>query len=138
MRKLTVFIIVSIVAILTGCKDNSASPDALEEGRAIAKSNADYNAQLYRQMSPRFTADYQIVSRSDTAQNESCPQGDGWAQVSIMKVEGKSVDKTILMCSTYSSSVGCFRQEDFVKDKFLAAEDGQCNQKLKFPIKPLK
>jgi exosome complex RNA-binding protein Csl4 len=112
-------------------------PDALEEARAIAKQNAEYNAQIYRQMNPRFTVEHQIVSRSDTAQTEKCPQGDGWAQVSIMKVDGKSVDKTSLMCSTYSASVGCFRAEDFVKDKIISTEDGVCNAKLRFPIKPL-
>jgi len=110
----------------------------LEEARTTAKINAEYNAQMYRAANPRFTADWNIVGRSDTTQTVDCPQGDGWASLSIMKVDGKQVDKVSLRCSTYSANVGCYREEDFVKDKALASEDGTCSRALSAPLPVLK
>lgn len=127
-----------IAVSLVACGPEKVSNDTLENARATVKSNVGFNAQLYRAANPRFTADFSIIDRSDTSQTAECPQGDGWAQVSIMKVDGKQVDKTVLMCSTYSSSVGCFRQEDFDKDKQLAGQDGPCNKNVPFPIPVLK
>lgn len=134
----TLLITAASVLALAACGPEKVSNDALENARATVKSNVGFNAQLYRAANPRFTADYSIIDRSDTSQTAECPQGDGWAQVSVMKVDGKVVDKTTLMCSTYSSSVGCFRQEDFDKDKQLAGQDGPCNKSVPFPIPVLK
>ena len=128
----------ALVVTLAACSKAVVSDNSLEEARMTAKSNSEFNAQMYKAANPRFTADFQIVSRSDTSQKAECPQGDGWAQLSIMKVEGKVVDKTVLMCSTYSSSVGCFRQEDFSKDPQLANEDGRCNSSVPHPLPVLK
>lgn len=89
---------------------------------------------MYKASNPRFTAEYSIVGRSDTSQTAECPQGDGWASFTIMKVEGKVVDKTTLRCSTYSSSVGCYREEDFAKDKQLVSEDGHCRVEVPNPL----
>lgn len=110
----------------------------LEENRKTAKANAEFNAQLYKAANPRFTADFSIIGRSDTAQSPDCPSGDGWAELSIMKVDGKVVEKVPVMCSTYSASVGCFRKEDFDKDKNLAGQDGVCNRTLPNPLPALK
>lgn len=137
MFKSTLALIVVAIS-LAACGPEKVSNDQLENARATVKSNVGFNAQLYRAANPRFTAEYSIIDRSDTSQTDECPQGDGWAQVSIMKVDGKVVDKTVLMCSTYSSSVGCFRQEDFDKDKQLAGQDGPCNKTVPFPIPVLK
>lgn len=138
----------SIAASLAACGPDTPTPEQiktqqnyLEENRAIAKTNSEYNAQLYRAANPRFTADFQIVSRSDTSQDKNCPSGDGWAELSIMRIDPenvKKVDKTVLMCSTYSASVGCFRKEDFDKDKILAGQDGPCNRDIPNPIPALK
>lgn len=123
---------------LTACQKDVVPPDRLEEMRSIAKDNATLNAQLYRAANPRFTGDYNIVSRSDDGQNPNCPQGDGWAQVSIMKVDGKVVDKTVLMCSTYSTSVGCYREQDFNKLPNLANQNVGCNKDVPYPLPVLK
>lgn len=133
-------LLLSIIALsaLGACKPENVSPDRLEEARSTAKANAEWNAAQYKAANPRFTADFSIVSRSDTSQTLDCPQGDGWASLSIMKVEGKTVDKTSLRCSTYSSSVGCYREEDFVKDKQLVSEDGACRSAVPYPIPVLK
>lgn len=127
-----------VAASLAACGPDKVSPDRLEEARSTAKTNSEFNAQMYRAANPRFTADFQIIARSDSTQNAECPQGDGWVNVSIMKVEGKQVDKTVLMCSTYSSSVGCYRQEDFDKDKNLSGQDGRCRADVPYPLTVLK
>lgn len=125
--------------LIAGCGDHEVvSADRLEEARMVAKANSEYNAALYKAANPRFTAEYSIVGRSDTTQTAECPQGDGWSSLSIMKVDGKTVDKTVLRCSTYSASVGCFREEDFVKDKTLVAEDGSCRSQVPYPLPILK
>ncbi len=138
MKKLFLTCAVLAAAFLTGCGGDKVSADRLEEARSAAKSNAEFNAQLYKAANPRFTSDFSIVGRSDTTQNADCPQGDGWASLSIMKVDGKVVDKTSLRCSTYSSSVGCFREEDFVKDATLVKEDGRCRSDVPYPLPLLK
>lgn len=131
-------IFAAVAILVTGCDDKKVSSDRLEEARSTAETNAEMNAQLYRAANPRFTGDYSIVARSDDGQTPTCPQGDGWAQVSIMKVEGKQVDKTVLMCSTYSTSVGCYREEDFNKLPNLAKQNSGCNSDVPFPLTVLK
>lgn len=144
MKKLFSIVALTLIAVsallTTGCGQDKpiATADRLEEARSTAKANAEYNAALYKATNPRFTADFSIVGRSDTSQTAECPQGDGWASLSIMKVEGKVIDKTPLRCSTYSSSVGCYREEDFAKDPQLVKEDGTCRQAVPFPIPVLK
>lgn len=121
-------------AALAACGDKEIPFDRLEDARQIAKANAEFNASIYKAQNPRFTSDFSIVSRSDDTQSTKCPQGDGWAELSIMKVEGKTVDKTVLMCSTYSSSVGCYRKEDFDKNPNLAKQNGSCSSEAPYPI----
>ena len=133
------YILTLIAALaLTACEKEKVSADRLEEARATAKDNATLNAQLYRAANPRFTGEYSIVARSDDGQTPACPQGDGWANVSIMKVEGKVVDKTALVCSTYSTSVGCYREEDFNKNENLAKQNSGCNKDVPFPLPVIK
>lgn len=136
MKKYIALLIVALA--LTACEKDKVTPDRLEEARATAKDNATMNAQLYRAANPRFTGEYSIVARSDDGQTPACPQGDGWANVSIMKVEGKVVDKTALVCSTYSTSVGCYREEDFNKNENLAKRNSGCSKDVPFPLPVIK
>lgn len=128
----------ALLLVLAACGDEKAPPDRLEEARQTAKANSEFNAALYKAANPRFTSDYAIVGRSDDSQNAKCPQGDGWAELSIMRVEGKAVDKVVLMCSTYSTSVGCYRKEDFDKNTNLASQNGGCNRDVPYPLPVLK
>jgi hypothetical protein len=134
------FILSTVAAVATtllmACGDKPAliTANNLEEARQTAKANSEFNAKLYKAANPRFTSDFNIISRSDDSQNMSCPQGDGWAELSIMKVDGKTVDKTVLMCSTYSTSVGCYRKEDFDKNANLAKLNGPCSSEVPYPI----
>ena len=132
-------LILAAAIALTACQgEKTVTADRLEEARQTAKANSEFNAALYKAANPRFTSEFAIVGRSDDSQNSKCPQGDGWAELSIMKVEGKQVDKTTLMCSTYSSSVGCYRKEDFDKNANLAKQNGGCSAEVPFPIPALK
>lgn len=137
----TVFMTIFAIAVLAlaGCGEKKiATADRLEEARQTAKANSEFNAQMYKAANPRFTADYSIISRSDDTQDAKCPQGDGWADLSIMKVDGKTVDKTQLICSTYSASVGCYRKEDFEKTPNLAQQNGRCSKEVPYPLPALK
>lgn len=124
---------------LAACNDQKEkiTSNGLEEARQTAKANSEFNAKLYKAANPRFTSDYSIISRSDDGQNMNCPQGDGWTELSIMKVDGKNVDKVTLMCSTYSSSVGCYRKEDFDKNANLAKQNSGCNAEVPYPLPKL-
>lgn len=138
MKKTALILALIAAAALSACGKDTVSADRLEEARQTAKANAEFNASMYKATNPRFDAAFSIVGRSDTTQTADCPQGDGWASMSIMKVEGKQVDKTALRCSTYSSSVGCYREEDFVKDKQMVSEDGVCRKEVPYPLPALK
>lgn len=137
MNKSSIIVAILFALGLSACNEK-VSADRIEEARSTAKTNAEMNAQLYRAANPRFTGDYSIVARSDDGQTPACPQGDGWAQVSVMKVDGKVVDKTSLMCSTYSTSVGCYREADFNKNPNLAKQNSGCNTDVPFPLPVLK
>lgn len=132
--KLIALSALAATVLLSACGNKEVPFDRLEEARQVAKANAEFNASIYKAQNPRFTSDFAIVSRSDDTQSPACPQGDGWADLSIMKVEGKTVDKTSLMCSTYSASVGCYRKEDFDKSANLAKQNGTCNATVPYPI----
>jgi major membrane immunogen (membrane-anchored lipoprotein) len=140
MKKILTIALMAVATLLVACgkAEEPVTFDRLEDARQIAKSNSEFNAQMYKAQNPRFTADYSIVSRSDDTQSAKCPQGDGWAELSIMKVDGKTIDKTVLMCSTFSSSVGCYRKEDFDKNPNLAQQNGRCSTEVPFPIPALK
>ena len=131
--------IITTTALLTACGEKQVvTADRLEEARSTAKSNSEFNAQMYKAANPRFTSDFTIIGRSDDTQDSKCPQGDGWADLSIMRVQGKEVDKTSLVCSTYSASVGCYRKEDFEKTPNLAQQNGHCRSDIPYPLPVLK
>jgi hypothetical protein len=139
-KSLTAFVFsLAMLCLVSACGDKSlATADRLEEARQTAKANSEFNAQIYKAANPRFTADFSIISRSDDTQDAKCPQGDGWADLSIMRVQGKDVDKTQLVCSTYSASVGCYRKEDFEKTPNLAKQNGSCSKDVPYPLPVLK
>jgi len=138
MKKL-ILVIAMTAAALAGCgkKEEPVSFATLEDARAQARANGEYNAQLYRAENPRFS-DHKIVSHGDSTQSPDCPQGDGWASNTIMSVNGKEVEKFSIKCSTVSAALGCYIDTDFVKKPF-AAEEGKCQpvNKVPFPLPKL-
>lgn len=138
MKKTTLILAIFAAIGMTACgKANHQEPVSfatLEDARQQARSNGEYNAQLYRAENPRFS-DHKIVSHGDSTQSPDCPQGDGWATNTIMSVNGKSVEKFVVKCSTVSASLGCYLDSDFVKKPF-AGDEGKCQptNKVPFPL----
>jgi hypothetical protein len=154
MKKLLIATAVSLFA-LTACDKTPPEPtpqekqkavaemqarvEAAREARSVSLENALFNANSYRAANPRFLeGDWRIVPHADVAISVDCPQGSGWADLSLMKVVGKDVEKVTLICSTYDLSLGCYRKEDFVKKPF-GAEEGKCQpaEKVQYPLKKM-
>lgn len=125
---------------LSACGQDSVSFTTLEAARTQATANAATNAANYRAMNPRFDSSFQIIQHGDTSQVNDCPQGDGWATLTMMKVVGKEIEKYVLKCSTVSSNLGCYLDSDFAKKANLASDDGKCQpvSKVPFPLPVLK
>lgn len=124
-------VVVGLLALFSGCSKNEVSFDTLELARATAKSNAEYNAQVFRAGSPQY-ANYALETQGDSTQRPDCPQGDGWASAKMVDKANPAV-KVAIKCSTVSGSVGCLLQTDFATKPY-AADDGQCQSTTKVPF----
>jgi hypothetical protein len=126
---------VAIALAMLACSDKSVSFNTLEDARSQARSNAEYNAAAYRAENPRMSG-LKIVGHGDSTQTASCPQGDGWATVSIMNVdkEKQTSEKYKVKCSTVSASLGCYLEEDFNKKEQLVTQENRCDKTLPFPL----
>ena len=114
---------------LAGCGNKEVSFASLEEAKGTARENALWNAQRYRQENVLLKG-WDIVGRGDSAQDNACPQGDGWATMDFVNPEKTRVVKT--KCSTVSANTSCLEDADF-KTKPFAADDGHCQPTNKVP-----
>lgn len=130
MKKLLLIALAAFA--LAACGKKEVAFDTLEDARAQARANGLWNAKMYVAENPRFD-NHSVVSHGDSSQTPDCPQGDGWATVSIMKVEGKVIEKFVAKCSTVSGTVGCYLEADF-KKKPYANEEGSCQPTSKVPF----
>jgi len=114
----------------------------LEQSRATAQANALFNARTYFAANPRFAEGSSIVPHTDSTIGPKCRNGDGWATLSVMKVEHgtdgtgkptKNIDKTVLKCSTVSPTLGCYTTADFDKKPDLKNADGSCQPETVVP-----
>lgn len=121
---------------LANSAKNAKLQELLEQQRSTALSNVSTNAAAYFATNPRFDASWKVVPHTDDYISPACPQGSGWAWVSIMKVEGKNVDKKRIWCSTSSASMGCYIEDDFTKGPY-AAQAAKCDPNLPHPLKPI-
>jgi hypothetical protein len=139
--KISAILASALIATTYGCIDsNKVSPATLEDARAQAKANSELNAELYRAANPRYTGDFQIISRADSHQTLECPQGDGFTDLNMLfidPVDKKKVEKVPLKCSTVSISVGCYRTEDFVKMPEMVRQEGVCLNDYHLPLPAL-
>jgi hypothetical protein len=124
--------IIAGLLALAACSNDNVSVDTLEEQKAMARDNATFNASLFRSEDPRY-ANYKIVPNGDSTQVPNCPQGDGWATITLLGPNNEAVK---IKCSTYSKSTGCLLDSEFAK-KSYAADDGKCQPTTKVPY-PLK
>jgi len=123
-------------------QNNGAAFQQLEDARARARSNAEVNGRAYLSENPRFTDGAKLVSHGDSTQSFECPQGDGWASLTIMKVTGtkkteQEIEKWKIKCSTASATLGCYLEDDFAKKPF-ANEENKCNKNLPYPLPEVK
>lgn len=132
-----VLLALAIVSALAACGEKVPEPisfNTLEDARNQARANAEFNAIAYRSENPRMQG-LKIVSHGDSTQSATCPQGDGWASLSIMNVdkEKASSEKYKVKCSTVSAALGCYLEADFEKKPFAKSEN-QCDKTLPFPL----
>jgi hypothetical protein len=123
--------ILAAALALTACGQKEVSWNELESQRNIAAENAKFNAVSYR---AQYFPAAQIVSRGDSTQAASCPQGDGWASIDLV-VNGGIVAK--LKCSTVSSNIACMTDADFKARPQYAGQDGKCSSQLPYPLPKL-
>lgn len=125
----TLLFIIGLVLLLVGCEPTSeVSFDTLEQARTQASANATFNAQVFRGTEH---SGWTIISASDSSQTKICPQGDGWATLSLM-----NPDKTQtipIKCSTASLALGCMLDSTF-KTKSYNTDDGRCSTEVPFPL----
>lgn len=124
-------IIIALVAAaaLAACGKNEVSFASLEEAKGTARENAMWNAQRYRQENVLYKG-WDIISRGDSAQDNACPQGDGWATLEFVNPEKTKLAK--VKCSTVSANTSCLEDADF-KTKPFASDDGHCQPTNKVP-----
>lgn len=122
---------------LANSDKNRKLQDLLEQQRSTALDNVGRNAATYFASNPRFDNTWKTVAHTDDQISPSCPQGSGWAWVSIMRVVGKEVEKNRIWCSTSSASVGCYIENDFLKGPY-SKQSQTCDANLPHPLKPIK
>lgn len=129
MKKLPLITALLAAALLTAC-GKDVSFDTLETARKQAKENAEFNAKAWRAQTKAY-GELSLISRGDSSQVPTCPQGDGWASIDLVDANDPS-RKVALKCSTVSDSVGCREAVDF-KTSPYANEDGSCRAVSKVP-----
>lgn len=124
-----------IVLTLIGC-GSKVSTSTTEDARLQAKANALFNVQKFLSDDPRYRGS-DVVTRGDSTINEKCPQGDGWASVTLLNRETKQTSQE-LKCSTHSIGIGCMTLEDFEKKTFKSEENTcQSTDRVPFPLPKL-
>lgn len=114
----------AIVAALAACGNDKVSFDTLETARSTAKENAEFNARTWRQQAPAY-AELGLLSRGDSTQSATCPQGDGWASLDLVAKDMGSV-RVKLKCSTVSGAIGCRTD--------TPASEGRCSSEVPHPL----
>lgn len=112
---------VLLAAVLLASCTEKVSFETLEDARRQARENATVNAQDFRTGNAEYVS-CGIGSAGDSTQSRDCPQGDGWASLTLKCASGP----VKLKCSTVSNAVGCVEEETF-KSRPYATEENRCN-----------
>jgi hypothetical protein len=123
-------IAIAAIMALAACGKQDVSFNTLEEAKGIARDNALFNGQRFRAENPTVK-DWTVVSNGDSSQTSDCPQGDGWATLTMYSPDATRSVK--IKCSTVSANTECLFDNEF-KSKPFASEDGKCNSHLPFPL----
>jgi len=124
----------AVMLMVAACSGDKVGFDTLESARKQANENSEFNAQVFRSGHPEF-AGFAIITSADSSQVAECPQGDGWATLSLLGAD--KVTKVPLKCSTVSAGIGCLLDAEF-KEKAYASQDGSCNTEVPFPINKIQ
>ena len=127
-------IVILLALLASACSQDKVSFDSLESARKQANENSEFNAQVFRTQHPEFQQSSILVA-ADSSQIDTCPQGDGWATLTLLAPD--KITKTALKCSTASSGLGCLTDADF-KTKAYAQQDGSCDSSLPFPVNKIQ
>lgn len=137
-----VVLVLILIGVLSGCSENVASFNTVEEQRAQGRANAAMVAAEYQRQNPRIHG-WEAIVKSDSSHTAACPQGDGWAEVVFMRTEREEgstknlqVQKATVMCSTVSVNEGCVMVSPVNNwDKFPKKKmDGQCGDTANVPM----
>lgn len=134
-RILICLMMVAALFGLAACGEDKVSFDTLETSRSVANDNSKYNAQKWRAENG-FEA-LGILSRGDSTQQATCPQGDGWASVDLIHSSTKQT-QVKLKCSTVSGNLGCYKDEDFKARTVLARQENTCNNEIPKTLKKIE
>lgn len=122
--------------------ENRKKMEMSEQNRTTALENINTNVAAYFAANPRFqpAADWSVISHTDDYIEETCPAGSGWGWANIMSTKVKTEDgkptKFKVYCSTVSSALGCYIENDFKAGPHFA-KASKCNDGLATPIKPI-
>ena len=132
MRHIKWFLPITLAALVACDKQPELAFETVESARVQVNENAEFNAKSFRQGHPEYNS-FSINMRGDSTQSNKCGQGDGWASIELIKLEGANKQVVKLKCSTVSAALGCMPEEDF-KSRSYANEEGQCNNSIPFPV----
>lgn len=129
MNNVTMLSLIGVLGVV-GCDSNTTTQLQVEESMRIAKNNASYNAGEYIRSNPRFSGDgWVYVARADSFQDLTCPQGDGWADVSFMRntsTNSKDAERWPAVCSTRSQDLGCYLVKDLPTKPEITRQFNTC------------
>lgn len=137
MKKTIITAILAVISafLLAACGGDKVSFDTLETQRSVANENSRFNAQKWR--AENGHEQYGILTRGDSTQQASCPQGDGWASVDLTHPQTKQA-VVKLKCSTVSGNVGCIKDEDFKARAVLSSQENRCNAEIPKQLKKIE
>lgn len=136
MKRNIIAVLAITTTFLAACSKPEVAFDTLEQARAQARDNAQFNAETYRSNSPQFVG-YKIQTNGDSTQTPGCPQGDGWA--SLKFIHPQNVGNVVkIKCSTVSNAIACMTEDEFVTKPY-AGDEGHCQptSKVPFPLPKL-
>lgn len=105
--------------------------ETVEEQRKIARENSKLVAFVYRADNKLET--YEVIPNGDSTISADCPQGDGWASLTLKDVKSGQPDIK-LKCSTVSLGIGCLTEADFRTRQQYQTQDGKCSSEIPFPL----
>lgn len=123
-------LIAALPLFITACGDK-VSMGSTEEQRTMARNNSKLIAMKFVAENPKYSG-FSVVPNGDSTITRDCPQGDGWASLSL--INQTTGDTVPIKCSTYSIGIGCLVESKFNNKTNYKQQEGTCNNDLDYPI----